>query len=180
MGVNMMYYYRKDDQSPWLLDRSKAKFFDGITYPIDCLPPEFWTENRKPAAETPQIDSRTQTLSQPQDLGDGTVGRVAVDLTAEEIATRREAEGDMVLANAKTHIESQLDPDGMILVDTLYKASAPKGVAVWEWGVAIRKEAYRRRDAIVTGTWSEGDPNDFSTYGNKPHTVRELMDEAGI
>lgn len=80
---------------------------------------------------------------------------------------------------AKAHIDSQLDPDGMLLVDRMTRVDPPnvKALACEQWLLAIRTEQYNRMAQLEAGLpWSD-DMADFSAFGDKPYTIGQLMME---
>lgn len=100
----------------------------------------------------------------------------------EEENQRVIAEEILKVQNAsRAYLDLQLDPDGQILVFDGAAAGLPKCTAVKNWWLSVRKESYNRQALIEASLWDFAvDPCDFSSFGDKDHTIPEIMIECGL
>ena len=108
-----------------------------------------------------------------------------LEKTEEEIATEQiEANTALVsrIIQASTdYISTQLAMDGMLLVDRMVRLDIQEAIGTESWLMEIRNEAYFRKALVEADAVPEDvDLLDFSSFGDKPYTIEELMTAAGI
>ena len=125
----------------------------------------------------PTYDAATHKLGETVTFAeDGTCEINVVPRTAEEIAADKQSHIDQIAQAGKAYLDAQIDPDGLILVDRLYRAGHPYGVANNDWGLAVRLEQYRRMALVDSGAEDFAEwMTDFSEFGSKPYTVPQML-----
>lgn len=77
-------------------------------------------------------------------------------------------------------LDENIDPDGLQLAMMLYQAGDEKGVAIFQWCVALGVQSELRQAQLEAGVIEWDDALcDFSMYP-KPHSNAELMARAGL
>lgn len=102
-------------------------------------------------------------------------------LPAEELAACIQVNVEAIKQAGKDYIFAQIDPDGLELAAMLDAAGHPYGTANKQWLISIRIEQYRRMAVVEAGVEDFTDGMlDFSSFGDKPYTVQQMMMAAGI
>ena len=127
----------------------------------------------------PAYDPATQTLGEYIQQGEAWT-RGILPRSAEELAAARETLVMDVCESVRFYVERDLNAAGMLLVDRLVRRDPPsaKAAAVEAWVNQIYVAAEVRKAMIYAGLWvEEVDPCDFSSFGSKPYTIAQLMQE---
>ena len=104
------------------------------------------------------------------------VARSAEELEAEHAGQLRQIE-----RARRAYLDEQIDPDGIQLAAMLYQAGHPYGAQMFGWFTALGKEMSLRRARLEAGLVEFGpELLDFSTVGDKPVTINQLMIAAGL
>lgn len=143
----------------------------------DLLAAGFVPHNLPPLTETQVYTGETLIFA------DRTEAEVR-DKTAEEISTETaQAIADNCVAiddAARDYAEHRLQPVGMVLVDRMMRYPTPnaKAQAVDTWMQSLYVESEYRKALCLAGLGPmDGSELDFSSFGEKPYTVAQLMAE---
>ena len=131
----------------------------------------------------PVYDPATQRTGNYVPLGEGWT-REVIDIPQAEMdaaeAARVASTIDSVNRAARDYVDERLHPTALLVVDRLVRRDPPsvRGAAVEAWVNAVYTESYYRQALIEAGMWPDNeDPCDFSSLGDKPHTVPQLLAE---
>jgi hypothetical protein len=131
----------------------------------------------------PEFDPSTHKLGTVPTWNEeaGTVTLAAVAKSETEIMTERRAYCDQIKEAGKAYLYAQIDADGIALVERLVAAGHPYGVANSQWCIDLRKEQYRRMAVVEAGVEDfTTEMLNFSSHGEKPYTVVQMMLAAGM
>jgi hypothetical protein len=127
----IMYYERTE--TGWEPRRKQSIYFNGSTYPIESLPPDFWDADRMKGADLPSYDTATEKLVGPQEIGGGFVGYVVESLTPEEIEAAYQATIPTVVTMRKARVYLVRNN----LLDTINSVVASQGQeAIETWNTS--------------------------------------------